>query len=307
MIKICTISSARCPWCQIQRIEQGFIELGHEITPYISEADLIYCNNPPFDQIIKDKIDNKIKGKIIFNILDIPIHLFPNFDINKLKNQLKFADVITSISKYTHDSLLKYCNLESDIIYQPIMLINTNIKNKLFNNKFMVNGRINDPNKRFNLIVESLNKLGYNELDLAVCGSEMPSFGVYYGILKEEYLNNLYNSVEYVFMMGKIEGIGLPVAEAMAANKIPIICNDLTTREELLPSNLFPEYLDIYPNPVNIIGFIEKLEKNNDYKNLLKERLYTHYKNNLEHNFTSKDVAEKIIKTYENLVQRRRI
>ena len=305
-MKIFTAASSRCHWCQIDRIEKDFIQLGHEITSYPQEADLIYQNNPPFDQIIEDKLNNIFKkdSKIIFNILDIPIHL-KNYDVNKIINQLKYADAITSISKYTLDCVKKYCNYDSDVIYQPIMPIKNSFINydnsKLFNYKFLICGRINDPNKRFDLVIDSLVKLGCKDTDLAVCGPDKPYFGIYQGILREDYLNDLFNSVEYVFMTSMIEGIGLPLIETLAANKIPIICNDLTTREEFLPSNMFPEYNDVYPTVESLSKFINSLENNFYFKSTLKNQLFSYYKDNLEYNFSPRGVAEKIINIYNKL------
>ena len=40
-------------WCQLPRIEEGFRALGHEITTKPEEADLMYSNNPWFDEISK--------------------------------------------------------------------------------------------------------------------------------------------------------------------------------------------------------------------------------------------------------------
>jgi len=100
-MKIYTGNSARGYSCQIQRIEDGFVKLGHEITSYPGEADLIYQNNAPFDQIIKDKELGNFKpdAKIIFTILDIPEHLIRigKFDLEALANQLTYADSICSL------------------------------------------------------------------------------------------------------------------------------------------------------------------------------------------------------------------
>ena len=147
-------NAARCLWCQLPRIEKGFIELGHEITPYISEADLIYCNNPPYHQEIKDKINGIVKGKMIFNVLDIPEHI-KNFNVDDLKDQLQYAHSVTSISNYTKKCVKKYCGINSDVIYNPIMPIFP-VESKFKKYKYLFIGRVRDANKRNYLGIEAL-------------------------------------------------------------------------------------------------------------------------------------------------------
>lgn len=299
MIKICTASSARCQGCQIDRIEKGFIELGHIITPHAHEADLIYVNNPWFDQIIKDKRNGDVKGKIIFNVLDLAPHI-NTFPVDKLISQLSWADAVTSISKFVQNDLEYRTGYKSSIIYQPIKPVYVTCEKK-YDFKFLSVGRLNDPNKRNYLAEELLSLLSIDERQLVNVGSEPVRYGYNWGMASDETLNELYNSVDFVLFFGRSEGIGLPMIEALAAGKIPIICNDLTTRQEFLPSEFFPEYDDCYPNAVSLANFLARFMQDNDFYEEFRARLLTHFTFNLSYDFSNAGVANKILKVYERI------
>lgn len=304
MIQIFTSTSADCPTCQISRIEKGFIELGHKITRNPAEADLIYVNNAFYDEALNLKRQDSLKNgcRLILNVLDIPTHLLPGFfDLNKLTVQLLQADAITSISEFVRDQIWAYCGVKSEIIYQPIMNIYKLDQKLVQTHKIIQVGRRSDPNKRVHIGIEALQILGYQEHEVGMIGPEPTVWGDYLGLLTENQLNQKYNSVDYSLSLGKIEGLNLPVAEAMSAGCIPLIFNDLTTREELLPRDLFPEYDDLFPNSLSLVHFISHLESNLEKKEKLKNRLYQHYKQALEEKFKPISVAEKIINIYKTL------
>ena len=298
-MKIYLAASAKCIWCQAERIEQGFIELGHEIVHTPNEADIVYQNNFWFDQIIKDKLNGSIKGKIILNILDLAPHLGEEFPMSKVRAQIGYADTITCISETVKaDCLTRLDKTRNyNVIYQPIQPISrTNIKKYAYD--FMFCGRVQDPNKRAGIAAESLQMLGVDRNRIITTGSDFFPYGDYAGVVSNETLNELYNSVDFVLFTSAYEGIGLPIIEAMSAGKIPVICNDLNVRQEFLPSILFPEYDFVDPNPPSIAKFISWLANDPILRNDLKERLYSHYKNNLEYKFSSKGVAQAILNVY---------
>jgi len=284
---------------QIQRIEQGFIELG-QIIENIQEADLIYSNNAFYEDVINLKQKLKPKGKFIFNVLDCAAHI-PTFPIQKLKEHLAYADAVTTISKYVQNDLKSKTGIDSTVIYQPQMGI-SKLENQEKKYKVLAIGRISDPNKRTKLAVDAFLMAGYKPQDFCYVGSEYLGIGKYFGIVHNgDELNEIYNSVEYVVASGLEEGIGLPSIECLAAGKIPIICNDLTTRQEFFPSDKFPEYDAVNPNSIDILKFITMIEGDNDVKLKFKDRLYQHYKENLEDKFKGISVAKKILEVYENI------
>jgi glycosyltransferase involved in cell wall biosynthesis len=288
--------------CQLPRIKDGFIVLGHEITPNIEDADLIYSNNPWWDDIINAKRTGKVKGKIIFNILDLCPHC-QDFPMDRMRAQILEADTITVISETVKKDCLERLNpnLNYNVIYQPKMGVHrTEVQNKL-NYKVLFTGRINDFNKRSALAIRALSLLGYKNSEVAVCGTENGGFGSYLGVLDEEKLNALYNSVDFVVCTSLNEGICLPMIEAAACGAIPIICKDMSTREEFFPSSLFPEYLEVEPNPQSIAKFISRFSQDNDAKEKFKQRLHFHFLENLEINFNKTFVASKILEIYNKI------
>jgi hypothetical protein len=287
---------------QIDRIEDGLTILGHEITHYIDDADLVYCNDPGFfKQAVRDKENGVIKGKLIFNVLDIPVHL-PDFNIEELRIRLMAADRVTAISKYTRDMVSKYCGIEPVVIYNPIKPIyrDGSLRQSPFY-KIAHVGRRYDPNKFFRIGAEAVDRLGFRKQDFCLIGSEYYGCGTYLGVLNDKDLNTVYNSVDFVLCTSKNEGICLPVVECMATGAIPVVCNHLTTRQELLPSKLFPDYDTTEPDWLSIAMFIQRCYDNPNYMASLKERLFAHYYKDLKDKFSSIGVANAIIEVYNSI------
>ena len=286
---------------QVSRIDSGFLKLGHELTHYIEEADLIYSNNPWWDEIIQLKIDSKIGGKIIFNVLDIPLHILKEFNLQKLRTQLGYADAVTSISSWTKKELMNHCGIDSSVIYNPI-------KNVCRDPRVQVTpffpfchvGRRFDANKRASIGLNAVSILGYEQKDVCLVGNE-GGWGTMMGVLSDEKLNVVYNSCSFVLATGKIEGIGLPAIEAIACGAIPVICNDLTTREEFFPSSIFPEYDFVSPNAASIASFLGYLINNKDIAGDFQNRLHDHYLKNWRHKMSGLGVAESILNVYKNI------
>lgn len=285
---------ARCDACQIHRIEQGFRDLGltESITP-----DFIFSNDAgTHDEAISYRKDISPNSKLILNVLDIPVHLGNAFDYKKLQQQLLLADIVTTISKFVQNQVKSIYGIDSIVIYQPIMdVYKKYIKFEKLPYKFLHVGRRYDFNKRYSLAVGALQILQVDERIFGNIGSEMVQYGRNLGILTESFLNDHYNSADFVFSLGKIEGLGLSIPESMATGAIPIVCNDLSTLEEFLPKDKFPEYHQIQPHPLSIAKFIADLEINSNKKDELKIRLHEHYKENLLWNFTKIGVTSKII------------
>jgi len=300
-MKIYTADSARCEWCQIQQIENGFIQLGHEITKNIYDADLIYQNNPWFDNIVRSKQSGHVKGKIIFNILDLATNVGPNaFDINRAKNQFEFADAITCISNTVKIDCENRLGISPSVIYNPIQpVLKTGVKKYRY--QFLLVGRVADPNKRITLAIQALNALGVDQKYVAVTGSEMIGYGDYTGVTNISDLNDLYNSVEYVMIPTRHAYLGLPIIEAIACGKIPVICNDLDILDEFFPVDIFPEYRSVSPTPDGLAKFIYSLENNKESKFILKNKLFLHYESYLKDKFSSIGVSKKIIEIYKKI------
>ena len=253
-------------------IKEGFQILGHTIST--ESPDLIYANDPRgYDEAISLK-KKYPKVNMIFNLLDIPWFM-PNI-LNQTKMlvsiYLNQADAITVLSQKVKKDLSQFLDKKIHVIYNPVrdVYYDKNIKK---NNSFLFVGRVNDPNKRFSLIKESLLKIEDGEKKIIICGEENPNFGNYLGYVSNKKLNELYNSTKYLFLPSKYEGIGLPMIEAMICGTLPITCSDNETAKEFLPSDFMCE-----PNPNSIVKYIEKLDSNYKVKQELALKLGEKYK-----------------------------
>lgn len=306
MIKVYLDGANGVP-CQLSELRKGFIELGCDVTEYVTCADLIYSNNPSptRTQIVKDKKDGKLKpgAKLIFTVLDYPIHLenTESFqkEIPQIRADLAAADAVCSISEYTQRMVKEKYGFDSFVVYNPIKSPSNSVTfspEKTY--KFLHCGRRYDSNKNFRLVAESMMMLGFGEKDLGLIGSE-GGWGSYIGTVSDENLYKYYFGAEYVFSCGEIEGLSLTIPESMAAGCVPVVHNKLSTKEELLPRSVFPEYEQIDKTSNSIAGFIYYLEKNLNHKENLKQRLSSFYKNELEAKFNKKEVAKRIYNLYE--------
>ena len=243
-------------------IKEGFIKLGHEISN--NNPDLIFANDPMGYQDATFLKMQYPKAQLILNVLDIPWH-FSNIE-NQIKTMIKRffskADNVTAISFKVKKDLAKFFGPNThekiEVIYNPIQDVNYDKKIKK-NNSFLYIGRANDPIKRFNLVRESLSRIKEGSKNIIVCGIENPNFGNYLGHVSNEKLNILYNEANFLFLPSKAEGIGLSMIEALVCGTIPITCSDNETAKEFLP----PEFI-CEPDPVSIVNYIEKINK--DYE-----------------------------------------
>lgn len=251
---------------QIDRIREGLRSLGVDLAVDFETIDYIYCNDPS-DYAHALDIKNEHKNiKLIFNVLDVPPHLvdnnkyntsrYPvleygqkrNFNIENLRVQLSQADAITCICKDVQQQLLEWCGVKSTVIYNPIKdvsFLGLDSSQKIINGKrykHLFVGRACDPNKRFTLCYETMKLLGDSSETLAVVGTENPGWGDYYGVVSDEQLNYLYNSVDYLWLPSAFKSIGLPALEAVVTKTIPIVCNDDPAGDEFFnPIELLPE------------------------------------------------------------------
>jgi glycosyltransferase involved in cell wall biosynthesis len=274
--------------CQIPRIKEGMVALGHVLSE--ESPDLIYSNDPRgYNKalLLKKKYP---KAYLILNFLDMPWHIS---NIQKqtellVKNYFLKADVITTISFKVKKDISKLYNKKIHVIYNPIkdVYFDENIKK---NNIFFYVGRASDPVKRFNLVRESLLKIKDGVKNTKICGSQNPNFGDYLGIIKDQELNKLYNASKYVLLPSSAEGIGLPMIEGMICGAIPITCSDNLTAREFSPPDFICE-----PYPQSIVNKIEELNKEYEAKRKIALEFGKKYKIQ----FDKKNIAKNIINIF---------
>ncbi len=255
---------ARGYTCQINRIDQGFRELGLQEVRY---PDFIYCNDAGYyEDALNYKFQQSQKSKLILNVLDLPVWV-NDCDFNKIYLQLLKADKITCISKFVQGQIKHFFNLDSEVIYNPTKNINSKLRDSRIKKypqyKYMMVGRLRDQSKRALLAINALELLKSTN-QLAVVGSEDIGYGDYLGVVEDEKLNDLYNSVDYILMPSVMEGLGLPGVEAILGGAIPIVCHDLSTFSEF-----YPQSWGCYPSAEAIANRIYLLENNPEIKQKL--------------------------------------
>ena len=274
--------------CQIPRIKEGMMALGHILTK--DSPDLIYSNDPRgYEEALKLK-EKYPKAYLIFNFLDVPWHM-PNIEKQAellVKHFLLKADVVTVISFKVQNDLSKFYNKKTHVIYNPMKDVSYDEKIKK-NNTFLYVGRVFDPVKRFKLVKESLSKIKDGEKKIKICGLKDPKFGNYLGIIKDHELNELYNSSKYVLLPSIAEGLGLPMIEGMVCGAIPITCSDNLTAKEFSPTDFICN-----PDPQSLINKIEELDKNYESKRKIAIELGKKYKIQ----FDKKNIAKNIINIF---------
>lgn len=252
---------------QVDRIDQGLVSIGG--VPDDVNPDFIYCNDSGYyDKAIEYKKDVCPTAKLILNVLDIPsMNIGVNYDIVKTYDQLCKADAVTAISLFVQAQLLHFFNIYSVVIKNPIKNVNPDQRIagiKKYPYKAMFAGRVADPYKRADLGLQSLLRAGLDPQEIVVVGSERLSHGVHMGIVSDEVLNDLYNSVDFVVDCSIFAGLSLPIIEGISSGAIPIFCHDLPTATEIAP-----RHWACFPSVTCISMYIRNLIDNPD---LMKQR-----------------------------------
>lgn len=224
--------------CQLDRVRDGLRAIGHEVTSYDDPAaDAVFIGNPTFEPYI----DVCRRKPTVFNVLDLATHC-PEHDeiVRRLKGQLPYAGAITAISTTVANEIQVKVGLAAQTIYYPMKPVTQRTEGrapKYPQFKVMMVGRTSDPNKRCGAAVLALVRAGYTPDQVAIVGPEYPGWGTRVGVVSDETLNDLYQSVDYVMMLSRFEGIGLSAPEGACAGAIPIVLPDLSTYDEFWASS----------------------------------------------------------------------
>lgn len=285
---------------QLPRIEDGFRALGAVEAPEDdSRVDLIYANDEPrWAEAIQYREKVAPGAKLILNVLDIPEHS-PNLDLADLWSRLRHADVITAISPFVVSQVQRLFGRNADLIWNPIKDINSAERRagkRSYPFKVMMVGRLRDPGKRAELAIRALISAGYDEKEVAMVGGEWPHWGTDMGVVSDETLNSLYNSVDMVLMASSWEGLGLPCYEAMAGGALPVVCHDLTT----FADTGMPRRWGCYPSAYSLAHRL--LTLNNNPALYREERaIAEQIGERVIEQLSGKAVAERILSVYRHL------
>lgn len=300
------------PLSQIARIREGLSLLpGVILTEHFGEADLVYCNDAgTYEEALEAKDDGRLKAgvRLVFNVLDIPEMLFaPLGDYTHekllhLRDCLNKADAVTSISPFVQNQLHRLLAIQSTVIWQPVKDVSPTKRlagEKPFPYRVLMAGRCRDKNKRIGSIgIPSLIMAGFGPEEVAICGGEYPGWGVDLGIVSDEVLNDLYNSVDFVMHPSLNEGLGLVPLEGMICGATPILTYDTSTFSDIAH---FPQYWGCYPSPTSVAYRLRALMDNPGM--VMAEREYCLMRGPLiEEQFGKETIAENIVDVYRKLV-----
>lgn len=281
------------PLGQIERIEIGFQECGAMVNT-VRCPDFIYCHDSSkYAEAINYKKNIAPDAKLLLKVLDIPNHI-SDFNYQKLKEDLMCADAILANSITVQKDIKKILNLDSFVVFDAVQDVNYNTIYKKEIDFFAL-GRLNSPEKRFYLIKGLFKILKMNNDTSRIfvcCGPENPNIGPFwFNVVSNEILNQLYNSSKFTLCVSKQEGLLLPLLESCICGSIPIVCNDMSTCEELAPKEFVCE-----PNVESIYNKILTLEQNYDQNHKLSLKYGEEFKNR----FNKKQIAKNIIEVFKN-------
>lgn len=285
--------------CQLPRIIRALESLG--VRAYSDTPSFIYANDSgSYDEVIAEKGKHP-SSKLILNVLDICEHCLPNLDLGKLEMQLRAADAVTAISPYVQSQLMRYFGLESTVIWNPIKDVSPakRLRGERPYPQFraMMVGRLQDSQKRASLGIQGLILAGFNEAEVAMVGGEYPGWGTRMGVVSDEVLNDLYNSVDYVIVPSLFEGLGLPIAESLVCGAIPIVCSDLTTFADLKLARCW----GCYPVPHSIAHRLRRLTNDSLYRSTSSIMAYG-VGTILAQKLSGRAVASNIVSVYQRLL-----
>ncbi len=287
---------------QVDRIEEGFRTLGCELVPP-SDADLVYSNDAGGyeEALAADGDQSKGDAHVILNVLDLCPHCQPPLDIAHIKEQLAYADAITTISSTVQRDIRARLGVEATVVYNPIRNVSCNRQRFPFSRAIFV-GRVGDPEKRATVGAAALSILGLGWDDMVTVGREPPPYGgLYVGEISDEVLSGYYNGVDFLMCPTRNAFLGLPILEAMACGTIPVVCRDLDILDEFLPADVFPEYREVEPTAPSIARFVARFMQDNDAKAEFSARVRRHYEAHWADRLSPRGVAQAILNVYQTL------
>lgn len=298
-MKCSIISAAGTALCQQTQLHAGFATLGHtHVEPSDPDSQFLFIGNPPHDKYL----EMAKSKKTIFNVLDICWHCQEIEQIlNSYRLQLPQASKVTCISKTIQAELKKHLNIDSDVIYYPMKPVKHTGEKKYPQFKVMMAGRLSDPNKFAATAVHSLIRAGFNESEVAIVGPDHVGWGTRMGMVNDDVLNDLYNSVDYVICLTKNTGLELPPIEAACCGAIPIIAAHLQTYDEFWAASPLGLHYKQLTSVQNVGNLIMSLEANPTWKAEVKQDILGYAELAFRPKFEAAAVAKRIVEVYESI------
>lgn len=299
-MRISVLGSDGTILCQLQALRDAFTALGHTVhTKQYLDPDLAFTfvGNGPYETYLMSAKDRPF----IFNVLDLCPHCADHQDIlRRFAAQLPAAAKVTTISKSVQSQLITLCDIQSEVIYYPMKPV-TNTRTKKHPYRVALVGRTSDPNKRCGVAVMALVRAGFKESEVVIVGPEYPGWGTRLGTVSDEVLNEIYNSVDYVMMLSKEEGIGLPGPEAACAGALPIVLPDLSTYDEFWRDSPMHHFYQNLRSVDQIAALLLYLKSEPDTLADLQSKMHQYAEANFRPLFDHVEVAKRIIEVAQKI------
>lgn len=285
--------------CQVPALRQGFAALGHEHIADAGHPDVAFAfvGNPPFANYLYLA---SLK-KTIFNVLDLCPHCVEHERIVKdLKEVLPQASRVTCISDTVRLELADI-GVKAETIYYPMKPVRYTGERKYPQFRVAMVGRLNDSNKRAGAAVSALVRAGFEESEVAIVGPEYIGYGTRMGEVSDEVLNDIYNSVDYVIMLSRNEGIGLPAIEGAICGAIPIVAPDLSTFGEFWVGSPLGLHYQTITSIDTVAKLIRSIEDQPAWRDDLKRDFRAYGETYFRPKFDAVEVAKRIISVYQSI------
>jgi glycosyltransferase involved in cell wall biosynthesis len=300
-MKVCIEGSTGTILCQTQALREGFAALGHQHTFELTHPDtaFVFVGNGPYDDYLN--LARSRAKKTIFNVLDCPVWVkeWPKLRV-KWAEQLQLCDRVTCISETVKRQLKEYCRVDAEVIYYPMKPV-TYTGNKVYPYKVAMVGRLCDPEKFASTGIQSLVRAGLNENEVAMVGPEYPGWGTRMSTLSDTALNNLYNSVDYVFMLDRGCGIGLPAIEAACVGAIPIVAPHCMTFDEFWADSPLGLHYQQLNSPNDIAKLIHDIDANPTWKAEIKQDMMAYAALKFVPKFSREKVAARLVEVFQSI------
>lgn len=286
MIRI-KIFGYRGKFSQTQNIENHLIKnYNCEIS---EEPDLLINTTGPFSD--SEIFYNQLAKKPIrlYCLLDLdpwkPIEWY-----NQIKQDLQKCEIPCVISQTVKQDVEQKLEIKNlNVIYYPIRPIK--YLNYVKSVEFLYSGRLYSLNKRFQLVLETLDVLGVPRQTLVVAGTEKPPFGVFLNGLDDSDLNELFNCSRFLLSPSSSEGLNLNMIQAVIANVAPILANDCEVNKEF-----GLEKFCAAPNPESLAKKINEIYTNQKYY----YDILTELRTDFEKKFSLNSICQNILNLYNN-------
>lgn len=291
MLKI-KVFGYRGPHNNTEVIESELRSLGCNIE---NDPDLLIHLNGTFEDAERYYTDCVKKPVRLYVLLDIDATKSVNW-YNQVKNDLENCEIPCVISETVKKQVKKILNIKKDvqILNHPIKPV-SNLK-EIKGIPFLYSGRIYSKNKRFDLVLQTMDELGYDRETLVVVGTEDPPLKcLYVNSPNDNELNQLFNAADFLLSPSEFEGQNCNMIQAVITRTFPILNNQCEVVKEF-----GLQKFSANPDSVSMARKIREIQLNSKYYLDIMNELRPVFLNK----FSSQTVVKNILELYWDYKER---